>query len=178
MARVSDDSAAAPAIALLLDAFDRVHDGVADLTRGLDAATADFRPDPEANSIAWLIWHLTRVQDDHVAGLAGVDQVWPRWRDRFALPFAPEATGYGMTADEVGRVHASAELLGGYHVEVHEATVAYLEGLDADELQRVVDEHWDPPVTAAVRLVSVFEDASMHLGQAAYVQGLYERTRG
>ena len=36
----------------------------------------------------------------------------------------------------------------------------------------MVDEHWDPPVTAGVRLVSVIGDALQHLGQAAYVKGL------
>ncbi len=105
--------------------------------------------------------------------------MWPRWRERFALPFEdPDATGYGMSADDVGRVHVSAGLLLSYHDEVHQLTVDYLQDLTADELERVVDERWDPPVTAAVRLLSVFEDAAMHLGQAGYVRGVYERSAG
>lgn len=171
---MSDVSAAR---ALLLDAFGRIREGVGELTSGLDPATAEFRPDPGANSIAWLIWHLTRVQDEHVADLAGTEPVWPRWRDRFDLPFEPDATGYGMTPDEVAQVRASGEFLAGYHAEVHEATTYYLDSLTSEELERVVDDNWDPPVTTAVRLVSVFEDASMHLGQAAYVKGVAERVR-
>ena len=175
MTPVSDLTAAR---ALLLDAFTRIHDNVADLTDGLEPATARFRPDPESNSITWLIWHLSRVQDDHVSGLAGTEQVWPRWRDRFALPLDdPDATGYGMSAADVGRVQAPAELLAGYHADVHEATRSYLDQLTDSELERVVDENWDPPVTAAVRLMSVIEDADMHLGQAAYVQGIADRAR-
>ena len=46
---------------------------------------------------------------------------------------------------------------------------------DAD-LDRVVDEHWDPPVTLAVRLVSVIDDATQHAGQAAYASGILSRT--
>jgi uncharacterized damage-inducible protein DinB len=160
---------------LLLDAFGRIRDGVADLTDGLSEATATFRPDAEANSIAWLLWHLTRVEDESIAGLADTDPVWPRWRERFALPIDDDATGYGMSAEEVGRVQAPPELLAGYYAEVHEVTERYVQGLTADELERVVDRNWDPPVTVAVRLVSVIDDQAMHIGQAGYVQGLAER---
>ncbi len=52
---------------ILVDAFGRVRELVIDLTDGLTDEIASYRPDPEANSIAWLIWHLSRVQDDHVA---------------------------------------------------------------------------------------------------------------
>ena len=164
---------------LLVDSFSRVKDLVEGLTHGLTLELATWQADDEANSISWLLWHLTRIQDDHVAGLAGVEQVWPRWRDRFALPFGPWATGYGQGADEAGQVDVSGELLAGYHDEVHAMTLRYLGGIGSvggeDELARVVDDAWDPPVTAAVRLVSVLGDTLQHLGQAAYVKGLANR---
>ncbi len=177
MARVSDDASAQPAPALLRDAFGRIREHVSDLTRNLDPETAMFRPDPEANTITWLIWHLTRVEDDHIADLAGTEQVWTRWRDRFDLHVASDATGFGMSVADVARVQAPASLLDGYHAEVHAATMAYLDELDDAELARVVDKRWDPPVTAGARLVSVYEDATMHLGQAAYVRGVAQRSR-
>lgn len=158
--------------ALLVDSFERVRVGVAEVTEGLDQAQLRYRVGPAANPIGWLVWHLSRVQDDHLAELAGVQQVWPRWRDRFDLPYDADATGYGQSSDEVSRVDVSPELLVGYHAEVHDLTLRYLESLSAEELQRVVDERWDPPVTAAVRLVSVIGDCLQHLGQAAYVRGL------
>ena len=160
---------------LLVDAFSRVDGLVEGLTAGLTPALATWRADDEANSIAWLLWHLTRIQDDHVAGLAGVDQVWPAWRDRFALPFEPWALGYGQSPAEVGEVDVPAELLAGYHADVSRLTRTYLDRLDGAELARVVDESWDPPVTASVRLVSVVGDTLQHLGQAAYVKGLAHR---
>lgn len=163
---------------LLVDSFTRVADLVISLTDGLTVGVAAYRPDAEANSVGWLLWHLSRVQDDHVAGLAGTPQVWPVWRERFDLPFAADATGYGQSAEDVGRVRVSAELLAGYHAEVHQASLRYVRGLTGDELRRVVDERWDPPVTAAVRLVSVVGDTLQHLGQAAYVAGLAERAGG
>jgi Protein of unknown function (DUF664) len=161
--------------ALLVDSFTRVRELVVDLTDGLTEETATYRPDPEANTIGWLIWHLTRIQDDHVAGLAGTPQCWPEWRSKFGLPFSDWETGYDQTAEEVGAVRVGSELLGGYHADVHQLTLDYLDGFTDDEVARVVDTNWDPPVTAAVRMVSVLGDVLQHLGQAGYVRGLAER---
>lgn len=163
---------------ILRDSFTRVRDLVADLAGGLTEEVATYRPDPDANSIAWLLWHLARVQDDHVAGLAGVEQAWAGWRDRFGLPFGTDAIGYGQTSEEVGVVRSDPALLGSYHADVHELTLRYLDRLSDDELTRVVDTRWDPPVTVSVRLVSVVNDLAQHVGQAAYVRGLAERRDG
>jgi hypothetical protein len=166
-----------PARDLLVDSFNRVRELVEELTDGLTEEESTFRPAPEANTVGWLLWHLTRIQDDHIAGLAAVEQAWPRWRDRFGLPFSDWATGYGQSPDEVAAVRVSGELLADYHADAHALTLEYLQAITADELARVVDTHWDPPVTAAVRVVSVLGDVLQHLGQAAYVRGLAERPR-
>lgn len=160
--------------ALVTDAFGRVLELVEGLS-DLSPEQATYRPDPVANSMAWLVWHATRVQDAQIADLAGVEQAWPAWRDRFGLPFDPGATGYGQSSEDVGKVQVSAELLIGYYRDVHALTVGYLGRLTADELNRIVDTHWDPPVTASVRLVSVIGDVTQHLGQAYYIRGLAER---
>jgi uncharacterized damage-inducible protein DinB len=163
--------------ALLIDSLERVRESVEDVLDGLTDEQLVARPAADANTIAWLVWHLTRVEDDHLAGVAGHEQLWTAdgFARRFDLPFDDAAIGYGQTAEEVGQVRASAALLGDYHRAVHARTVDYLSGLDADELDRVVDEHWDPPVTLGVRLVSVVNDATQHVGQAAYVRGLVTR---
>ncbi|HYO39444.1 MAG TPA: DUF664 domain-containing protein [Nocardioidaceae bacterium] len=165
---------------LLIDGFDRVHQGVQEVVEGLDEESLGFRPDPDANSIAWLVWHLTRVQDDHLADAAGAAQLWTTagWVERFGLPFDVQATGYGHGSEEVGQVRAGAELLVGYQDAVHESAVGYLRSLTDADYARVVDERWDPPVTLAVRLVSVVDDSAQHVGQAAYVRGLLERRPG
>jgi hypothetical protein len=161
----------------LHDAFERVRDAVHPAANGLTEEELTFRVDPEANSIAWLVWHLTRIQDDHVSALAGRPQVWTAdgWADRFALPLPVSDTGYGHDAQAVAVVVADAALLLGYFEDVHAATVAYLGTIDDDGLDRVVDRNWDPPVTAGVRLVSVIADDLQHLGQAAYVRGIVQR---
>jgi uncharacterized damage-inducible protein DinB len=162
---------------LLIDGFGRVRENVEQAVAGLDEDQLTFRPDADANSIAWLVWHLTRVQDDHVADVAAAPQLWMTggWVERFRLPFEVGATGFGQGSEEVGRVRASAELLAGYQDAVHRSTVDYLRTLEDDDYDRVVDERWHPPVTLAVRLVSVLDDTAQHVGQAAYVRGLLNR---
>ncbi len=163
---------------LLADAFGRVRESVHDVVTGLTAEELAFRADPEANSIAWLVWHLTRVQDDHVADVAKVEQVWTsgRWAERFEVPFQPRATGYGHRSDDVAAVRVeSGDLLIGYHDAVYQQTIRFVRGIHDADLSRVVDEAWDPPVTLGVRLVSVIGDDLQHAGQAAFVRGLAER---
>ncbi|MFI2103426.1 DUF664 domain-containing protein [Isoptericola sp. NPDC019693] len=167
----------APHVALLTDAFDRIAETVHRVLRGATAARLSYRPDPEANTVAWLVWHLARVQDDHVADVAGTEQRWTAggWAAKFGLPFEDADTGYGHTPEQVAAVRADAALLRGYLDDVHAATAAYLATVTAADLERVVDTRWDPPVTLGVRLVSVVGDDLQHAGQAAYVRGLAER---
>jgi hypothetical protein len=168
------DSDAAAARELLRDAFTRQMEHVEELTDGLTDEVALYRPTPEANSIAWLIWHSARQQDLQLADLAGTEQVWLRdgWVDRFGLDLPREAMGYGDGPDEVAKVRASAHLLAGYFHAVHKATLEYIASVAPEDLSRVVDTNWDPPVTASVRLVSIVDDSAQHLGQAAYLRGI------
>jgi hypothetical protein len=162
---------------LLLDGFDRVHDTLRAAVDGLPVPWLSHRISPGANPIGWLGWHLLRVQDDHVADVAGREQVYTEddWVTRFGFDLDPAATGYGMDDAEVDLVRVpSGEVLLGYSDAVHARTAEFLRGIDADDLERVVDERWDPPVTLAVRLVSVLSDDLQHVGQAAYVRGLLE----
>ncbi|MBD8608335.1 DUF664 domain-containing protein [Aeromicrobium sp. CFBP 8757] len=159
---------------VLGDTFGRIGDDVVALVEPMSDADLVRRVAPGANTVGWLVWHLLRVQDDHVADAAGTEQVWfaSGWVDRFGLPFEAGATGYGQTPDEVDAVRPTAELLTGYAREVTAATQRYVSGLDEGDLDRVVDEGWDPPVTLAARLVSVIGDDLKHLGQAEYAAGL------
>ncbi|MFF3260175.1 mycothiol transferase [Streptomyces sp. NPDC002932] len=163
---------------ILVDGYTRVRETVHAAVEGLEPDGLHARLDKGANSIAWLVWHLTRVQDDHIADAAGIEQVWSAqdWSARFDLPFAEGATGYGQSSKQVGEVKVdSAELLIGYHDAVHLQTISFVQGLDGKALDRVVDEAWSPPVTLGVRLISVLSDDLQHAGQAAFVRGSLER---
>ena len=166
------------AAAVIADAFGRIREDVASAVEGLDEQTLARRPDVgdgPGNSIAWTIWHLTRVQDDHFAEAFGTDQVWTAqgWSDRFGLPFDDDATGYGQSSDDVGKVRAPADLLVAYHDAVTEQTHRLLDGLTDDDLERVLPGTWGDGITLSVRLVSVVGDDMQHIGQAAYLRGLF-----
>jgi uncharacterized damage-inducible protein DinB len=179
---------------LLADAFGRVREVVYEAVDGLTPGQLALRPESEANSIGWLIWHLTRIQDDHIADAAGTAQVWTSpaeagkggreagaytWADRFGLPFATSATGYGHGAEAVAAVQIRpASLLTEYYDAVHTETIKFVSGLSDADLDRIVDYAWDPPVSLGVRLVSVISDDLQHAGQAAYLRGLIERGLG
>jgi uncharacterized damage-inducible protein DinB len=162
---------------LLRDLFGRVGTDVHGAVEGLTVDALAYRVGGTANSIAWLVWHLARVQDDHVADVVGIEQAWTAdgWVERFGLSFPADATGYGHGDHEVAAVRADADLLLAYYDAVHARTLQYLDGLTDDDLDRVVDRRWDPPVTLGVRLISVADDDIQHAGQAAFVRGLVER---
>ncbi|MEU9311831.1 DUF664 domain-containing protein [Streptomyces sp. NPDC048256] len=162
---------------ILIDGYQRIREEVHAAVEGLDPDDLNARPAAGTNSIAWLVWHLTRVQDDHLADAFGLDQVWlaQDWEKRFGLDLPRQDTGYGHSDAKVEKVRVSdGGLLTGYYDAVHAQSLAALRALTAADLERVVDERWDPPVTLGVRLVSVLSDDLQHVGQAAYVRGLLQ----
>jgi GNAT superfamily N-acetyltransferase len=161
--------------ALLLELYGRIPPLVRDAVDGLDAKHLAEMPAPGANSIGWLVWHLTRVQDHHIAELLGVEQLWVSegWAGRFGLDPDAQNHGYGHTAEQVAAVRPDGpEILVEYLEAVWARTRSMLEGLTAADLDRVVDRRWDPPVTLGIRLISLADDSLQHVGQAAYVRGL------
>lgn len=163
---------------LLEDAFGRLEESLDGVLDDLTVDELAWAPEPGTNPIAWLVWHLARVLDDHVAGAFDRPQVWETggFRERLALDLPADDTGYGHGPDEVARVRAAGADLAAYARAVLAANADDVRSLTPDALDRVVDERWDPPVTLGVRLVSVLDDATRHLGQAEYVRGLLDRT--
>ncbi len=160
---------------LLLELYGRIPPLARHAVDGLDVPRLVQPPAPGANTIAWLVWHTARVQDDHIAEILAADQLWSQgaWARRFGLDPDPSNTGYGHSAEDVARVRP----------ERPEALLEYLDAVDARtremlgelapaDLDRIVDRRWDPPVTLGVRLVSIADDGLQHLGQAAYARGL------
>ena len=85
------------------------------------------------------------------------------------------ATDIALSGDDVAAVQVkSAELLTGYFDAAYEQAIRFVNGLGEEDMSRVVDENWTPPVTLAVRLVSVISDGLQHAGQAMFVRGIVE----
>ncbi len=164
---------------ILKDSFQRIRDQLAVVFDGLSAEQLALRPHEDANSIAWLAWHLSRVNDDHMSEIAGVQQAWitEGWAAKFDMPPDPGNQGTGHGANEVAGIKPDAELLLGYQDAVLQRAFNYIDTITPEELDRIIDTRWDPPVTVGVRIVSVINDNTEHAGQAAYVRGLVEARR-
>lgn len=166
------------AVDVLVEAFSRIPDLVHDVMDGIEGEVLLWRPEVDGrtnNSIGWTVWHIGRMEDAQIADLAGSAEVHDSqgWGERLGVPYPASTHGYGMGPADVARFEvASPELLTAYYDAVHARSVEVLRSLNADALAEVVDERWDPPVTALVRLVSIVDDAAQHAGQAAYLKGL------
>ncbi len=161
---------------LLLDLYGRIPPTAREAVDGVDLDRLVESPAPGANTMAWLVWHLARVQDDHVSEVLGTDQLWVSedWTRRFGLDADPSNTGYGHSPEEAAAVRPDRpEVLLEYLDAVDRRTRSMLETLTPADLDRVVDRSWDPPVTLGVRLVSVADDCLQHIGQARYLRGLF-----
>lgn len=163
---------------LLTEAFLRIPGLVQASCDGLGVADLMYRADPGANSIAWLVWHLSRIQDDHVAEIAGTEQLWtdPVWAEMTGINRDVSATGFGDTPEHVASVvPLSSAALVAYNAAVTKRTLEYLDGANDSDFDRIIDDSYDPPVSVGVRLVSVISDSLQHAGQARYLRGSIER---
>jgi uncharacterized damage-inducible protein DinB len=164
---------------LLSDLFGRVDEHVDEILDGLDPGSLTRQPAPGTNPIGWLLWHIARVEDAQVAELRGDEQLWAGgpWAARFGLAPDPANHGYGHTPADVAAVRPEGvEALRDYARAVRARTDEFLATLTSDDLDRIVDEAWDPPVTMGVRLISVADDQIQHAGAAAYVKGLLQQS--
>ena len=162
------------AIEILKDVARRPQAAAGHLRGRLKTAQLNEHPHHD-NSIAWLLWHAAREIDEQLSALSGEESVWIRadFAERFGLPVEPHEHGYGHTPEQARAIQvADLDLLFEHLDAVIDAQVAYISSLAEDDLLRIVDDRWDPPVTLAARMVSMSIDAAEHIGQAAYVAGM------
>jgi hypothetical protein len=168
------------ATALLDDALSRIPEVVRGAIEDLDDDALRWRPAPDANPLGWLVFHLTRGQDAQIAPLLDEEQLWTRdgWSERFEIPDGANDHGYGWDRAEVDAlVVPSAAVLCDHLDAVSARCRELVAGLSAADLDRVIDDRYDPPVTVGARLVSVVDDAAQHAGQVGYVRGLLDARR-
>jgi hypothetical protein len=106
---------------VLMEAFGRLPALVSSAVDGLSATQLIWAPAAGANTVGWLVWHLTRIQDDHVADLLDAPQIWDtgEWASHFGLAPDPSDTGYGHDAAQVAAVQPDSDMsLTGYYAEV------------------------------------------------------------
>jgi hypothetical protein len=161
---------------LLSELYGRIGPLAREAVDGLTPEQLAEEPAPGVNTIGWLVWHLTRIQDHHVAEILELDQLWVGgdWAGRFGLAPDPADIGYGHGPAEMAGVRpdSSTSLLD--YLEAVEGRVRdLLADLTPADLDRIVDRRWDPPVSLGVRLVSIADDSLQHVGQALYLRGYF-----
>ena len=161
--------------AIVIDALGRIQNTI---RRVLDGMTPDqlyYRPAENSNSTAWVIWHLTRVQDHHISDMGGLEQLWTSdgWHARFGMEADVKNTGTGHTPGDVAKIRPDAETLQSYYDAVYERTKTVLSSLTSEDMDRELDEpQYNPLPTVGVRCASIISDNTQHVGQAAYIKGL------
>ncbi len=162
---------------LLIDGFNRVPEYVDRIMLGLSREDLKWQPKPDANSIGWLAWHLTRQHDAQVAELMEEDQLWihEKLYEQFHRPADPSDTGFGDTPEQVAAFDPpDIAAFAAYLQATTNRTRQYILLLTPEDLDRELGGPWKPVPTVGVRLISIMEDAMIHAGQAAYIRGLLQ----
>ena len=163
---------------VVADALGRVNRILHRAIGGAAVETLNAQPTPESNSMAWLAWHLCRVQDHHISDLLGVPQLWVSegWHEKFGMAKDEKETGTGHTLEQVAALKVdSAALSLGYADAVYDRAKQYLATLQPGDLDAEIDEpQYNPLPTVGVRLVSIIADNTQHAGQVMYARGIVD----
>ena len=163
---------------IVIDALERIRSILHRTLAGLTLDEIQRQPTPDSNSIAWLTWHLTRVQDNGISGLFGQEQAWisQGWHAQFGMAPDPDNEGQGHTPQQVAALRApSIQTLLDYHDSVSTRSKTFVGGLAPADFNRELDEpQYQPRPTVGVRLVSILSDNLQHAGQVAYLRGVWQ----
>ncbi len=135
---------------LLSDGYGRVLTELEHVLEGLKPEDLNWQPRPDCNSIGWLAWHLTRVQDASISFVMRAEQLWIKdnWHSKFDRPADPGDIGTGHTLEMVAAFKSpDAATLIDYHHAVLERSKGYFNTLTSEDLDRVLKMKWLPPLT-------------------------------
>lgn len=130
-----------------------------------------YQPAPDSNSVAWLVWHLSRWRDAISAAIHGTPQIWASggWAERYGMPV--ERTGLGDTPAQVRAFRVDRTLLFGYMEAAHQVTLQRVAALTPAQLsQPTLYNGEERPAWRA--LAGVCSDSAQHGGQIAYLRGM------
>ncbi|MBI2329057.1 MAG: DinB family protein [Chloroflexi bacterium] len=145
------------------------------LTRALAGLTQEeavWCPATESNSIAFIFWHMTRVEDffvNRVIQRRDVLYEAEGWREKLGTPV--QDTGYGYTAEQLQAWPVpKLEVMRGYAKSVREKTLAFLKSVTPQRLSELARPD-RPPDTVGAILTRITTEIALHVGQIAYLRG-------
>ena len=158
---------------LLIEVFERVSQMLEKALDGLTQDDLNCLPNPDCNSIGWLVWHLTRVQDSAISNLMDKEQCWivGKWYSKFGRNPDPTDRGVGHTSVDVSNFKSpDSKTLLDYYNAVFKQTKEYIGKLSTAELGREMDNPRNPLV--GLRIAGIINDNIQHIGQIAYLRGM------
>ncbi|MQG34126.1 MAG: DinB family protein [SAR202 cluster bacterium] len=162
----------------IVEALRRNWEMVSAAVAEVDEDTLNTRPNPDSNSMSWLIWHMTRVTDRFIHyRIAGTPQIWTveSWYGKFCMPEDPQEYGLGWTNEQAAQWQASSKaVLMEYFDRVNTDAAQYLSAMTDADLERVIPFP-APPDTLTVKeaLGNLIWDNIAHGGQVAYLRGFF-----
>ncbi len=160
----------------ILNMLDRIQNAQMTAVDGLSHEELTWRPGADANSIGFILWHQTRVEDILVQGMIQrKPQVWTsdKWAEKLNLSEKLQDTGYGYTAEQITAfpVPKLDDLLD-YSKATRAKTVEYLKAVAAEELDKVIKTPVFGDIPIAQIFIILLGDTIQHTGQIAYLRGL------
>jgi hypothetical protein len=164
---------------VILGLLERATNQIKLATDGATDAQLYYRPTTNANSIAWLVWHLSRLQDLVTSSISGEAEIWSSdgWAEQFALPpdLPNDATGWGDSTEQVAAFRVERATLFGYMEAAHRVARERVARLTPEQLGQSIA--WGTSQTPLYGptwrvLVTLLNDSIQHTGQINYIRGL------
>lgn len=156
---------------LLLRSLEESHGYLTKALNGLTQEEATWSPSPECNSIAFILWHMIRVEDFFVNRVIQHEKELyetKKWQEKLGTP----AKAYGYTVEELKAWPApKLEILREYANSVQENTLAFLNSIPNERLSEVPRPDRSPD-SIGVMLEHLITEIALHVGQIAYLRGV------
>jgi len=150
---------------------------------GLDGLTQEevaWSLGPECNSIAFILWHIARVEDIFVRRhCQRKEELYEAegWWEKLGTParetgYGYRESGYGYTVEQLQAWPVpKLETLRGYADSVRNHTLAFLERLSSEKLDEMP---WpDRPLDSiGAALCHMSTEIALHVGQITYLRGM------
>ena len=144
---------------------------------GLSDEEVAKRPNSECNSMAWLLWHIARVEDSLVSAMDGSGELWADgWAEKCGISAETEGMGFGHKAEDLESFSVgSVEALKEYFGRTEKKVADYLASLSPEDLDKQVPAVMGEGTVALARHVQILvNEALVHGGQIAYLRGLHK----
>ncbi|MFC2060072.1 DinB family protein [Chloroflexota bacterium] len=158
---------------LIVDTYERSSQALERALEGLTQDDLNQQPNPDSNSMGWIVWHLTRIQDRAIADLTGEEQLWIKdtWHSKFNRPADPQDVGVRHMPEDLAAFKSpDVQTLLAYHQAVLQVSKRYISNLSQTDLDRWLGH--PRYATVGARLVVLISENLQHAGQVAYVHGL------